>query len=444
MLGKFLNLKLLSAKHSTKERALTTEQRWLKYIVRQGPELFDLSGTANNGRWNKTVHRFRSRRGLPNTFPPITHVVGTMVLDGGFTDSVAESLYGCFHSCRVTLTREERTWTFDGVHGLTVIYLACCVVASPAADKLLAMPRTGSAIVSDLMKQKDLINVVAMCELSVQRVLVEVLRQASKQVGDYVLSNFVSMRTWTRLCFSHVSLRYAVILTEIADWDGTSPFNIPAAMPPMLCQMWSVIRYSDNKLQMVKQSGFLLGCALAAFVQRFQERSSTDVRRNQETKLWAALAAGLVKVPVSVFSGPDLPADEGLAFLIDRLDRRLSRKDEAIQEAVAEAFDWIGAHLRRLLTKYTAKDISHEDFTRHFAQAYRFCMGADVRSLDQLKEHSGFSDNGSLYLSDPLDPQYNNEKAHYEFSYDLFCPATDESMAHTRSLKMASRGIQPP
>lgn len=289
---------------------------------------------------------------------------------------------------------------------------------------------------SDILNQKNPGYVAGMCVLSPERVLTQIISHASVPDSGHVHSDFVTMREWTRLGFSHILVRFSMSFEEdFADWDGVSPFKVSRTLKSILCYTWGGLTYSKNKLLMVRQGGFLLGCALAAFVMRFQERYGADARRNSNRKLWIALVADVTKIPVSAFSGPDVPTDSTVAIINDLLDRRLSKKEEAIQQALASAFDWLSSYLRMLLDKYTTDLIPHDDFTRHFVQAYGLCMGVDLPALDQLRGQSLFGDSKRCRLSDPLDPRYTDEDVHYRFALDLFCPPMDEAVERARDRK---------
>ncbi|EJT52642.1 hypothetical protein A1Q1_03096 [Trichosporon asahii var. asahii CBS 2479] len=130
--------------------AIDTREKWLHYIER------------GHGRF------------LITHFPPLSHVVGTMVDEAAFTDEVAMDVYGIFDDCTVGLAVQgsalpaliatkpssdeldsisiaELPMEARGINGVTVLFLACLVLrAGAAASKLLNMQKAGAVILADM------------------------------------------------------------------------------------------------------------------------------------------------------------------------------------------------------------------------------------------------------------------------------------------------------
>lgn len=127
------------------------------------PEVARLS-VARRSKWLHYI--FRQRGPLPvNDFPPLSHVVGTMVEHREFTDEVAMDVYGVFGECDVlvgtapAIDGEESASTSDGsgavrlsaLNGTTVLFMACLLLHDEeSVQKLLDMKITGLMILRDM------------------------------------------------------------------------------------------------------------------------------------------------------------------------------------------------------------------------------------------------------------------------------------------------------
>lgn len=133
----------------TSRLSVSRRSRWLHYVLRECGPL-------------PVMH-----------FPPLNHVVGTMVEHREFTDEVAMGVYGVFDDCTIDVLVEGGLLPAFGVapsktckaltsvtsgavrlnslNGATVLFLACLLLqAEDPVQKLLNMKVTGLVILTDL------------------------------------------------------------------------------------------------------------------------------------------------------------------------------------------------------------------------------------------------------------------------------------------------------
>lgn len=135
------------------------------------PEMSRLS-VARRSKWLHYI--FRQCGPLPIMhFPPLSHVVGTMVEQREFTDEVAMDVYGVFDDCSIDVlvqggllpvfgaapsarglaltTVSEGAVRLNSLSGATVLFLACLLLqVEEPVQKLLNMKVTGLVILRDM------------------------------------------------------------------------------------------------------------------------------------------------------------------------------------------------------------------------------------------------------------------------------------------------------
>lgn len=347
-------------------------------------------GLVHLRHWAPYILRFDWLSGPVFQFPPISHVVGTMVCHREFSEKVALELYGVFLDCNLRLyqkpdTCDEKRDPFvdrlvTGISGLTVLFLACTIVSDEVAcAKLLQMPTAGLRILKDLHDQ----GLGDFCS-KVVRPQVKAMLQALFE-GERDLTT----TAWGQRLSLLVSLHLCRPNGKLATWGET---DYPE---PLLLD---VLRLGPSRIRSIPieyeaaATGFFAGNAVGTLIQllskRIIEREAKGRKHRTLVTLTTEWTTNLVSVgqsvaPMLVGSGggyaTPFSLEQTRGLLHDWIDERTARQTSSLRSACDHVLELFDERLYKFDRKF-GKDVDLSPFRTQGSQALKIALDADPQA----------------------------------------------------------------
>lgn len=368
------------------------------------------SGEEDHGPWIFYLHR--PSLTLPvECGAPLTAAIGVMVLEPTFQDMDAKRLFACHTGCEVDIVAAE-DWTnvgfapppgvkgtkevcLKGLNGVSVLYLACCVLRmDDACAKLLQMKETGNMVLNDMIKR----NFVGVLEVHAP-VCLEALVSSAMQVSTewcfQTLCQRFSLwfRVWTNRPKAERLLRQSPLdlnrLTKdlLALWTRSRTRKGFRVFAPDTDEGW------ENTAEVTAMGAFygsVVGTVTLTSLKAIKMRMEKMDKKKRNADLTAEWGKNAVAILTAVFKNSaaiDLQATK---------EAYLNRVNEKIVSANTDELFSLSMYLHGIRSSLCSVTTSYEDHLdgdrlhRGFQQAFS-CVTTQLAPIDTQTVLSFFS-----------------------------------------------------